>query len=452
MDESLKQKILSYNAQVPRYTSYPTAPHFAPFDAEGYGAWLGQLPAQGTGVSVYFHIPFCTEMCWYCGCHTTATRKYAPVEDYVTLLLREMDIAAGLLQARQKVRHVHFGGGSPSMLSPADFTRIMEKLRSLFDVAADAEIAIEADPRGVTHDRAEAYAAMGVNRASFGIQDFSPAVQASINRPQSYDTVAKAAERLRAFGIDRLNFDLMYGLPLQTLEDVRDTAEKSMALAPQRIALFGYAHVPWMKKHMRLIRDEDLPDAAARVDQFAASESVLSAHGMLPVGLDHFCMKGDDMLHARDAKKLARNFQGYTTDAAEILLGFGLSSIGRLPQGFAQNHANITEYSAAVLRGDLPTARGYAMTAEDRMRGDIISDLMCYLSADIGQILRRHGYAADMLDETLAGFADMETERLVQRHGRHLRVEPAARQMVRVAAARFDAYFTGGQKRHVQAA
>lgn len=452
MDENLKQKILSYNAQVPRYTSYPTAPHFAALTAQGYGDWLGQLPVQAAGVSVYFHIPFCTEMCWYCGCHTTATRKYAPVEDYVTLLLREMDIAAGFLPARQKLRHVHFGGGSPSMLSPADFTRIMEKLRALFDVADDAEIAIEADPRGVTHDRAEAYAAMGVNRASFGIQDFSPAVQAAINRPQSYDTVAKAAERLYDFGIDRLNFDLMYGLPLQTLDDVRATAEKSMTLAPERIALFGYAHVPWMKKHMRLIRDEDLPDAAARIDQFAASESILSAHGMLPVGLDHFCMAGDDMLRARDEKKLARNFQGYTTDAADVLLGFGLSSIGRLPQGFAQNHANITEYSAAVLRGDLPTARGYAMMGEDYLRSDVISDLMCYLSADIEQILQRHGYSADLFDKTLAGFADMEAEGLLQCKGRQLRIDPAARQMVRVAAARFDAYFTGGQKRHVQAA
>ena len=451
MDEALKQKILAYNAQVPRYTSYPTAPHFRPLVAADYGLWLEQLET-GQGISVYVHIPFCTQMCWYCGCHTTATRKYAPVEDYVTLLTREMRGVAALLPSRTRVRHIHFGGGSPSMLSPQDFTRIMETLRDLFDIMPDAEIAIEADPRGITYDRAEAYAAAGVNRASFGIQDFAPDVQVAINRVQSYDTVAKAAERLRGFGITRLNFDLMYGLPRQTLEHVADTAEKSLSLAPERIALFGYAHVPWMKKHMRLIRDEELPDAAARLEQFALSESVLLAAGMAAVGLDHFCARGDDMLQARDAKHLARNFQGYTTDSAPVLLGFGLSSIGRLAQGFAQNHANITEYSKAVLAGELPSARGCAVSAEDALRGEIISDLMCYLSADVGDILSRHGQPEDLFDATIEGLADMRADGLVTAAGRQLSVRPQARQIVRVVAARFDAYFGAQGGRHAQVA
>ncbi|MDP2206326.1 MAG: oxygen-independent coproporphyrinogen III oxidase [Alphaproteobacteria bacterium] len=447
----LKQKILAYNALVPRYTSYPTAPHFKPLAATDYAVWLDSL-APEAGISVYVHIPFCTEMCWYCGCHTTATRKYAPVEDYVTLLLREMRSVAARLPVRTQVRHIHFGGGSPSMLSPQDFARIMETLRELFDVTADAEIAIEADPRGITYDRGEAYAAAGVNRASFGIQDFAPDVQVAINRVQSYDTVARAAERLRGFGITRLNFDLMYGLPRQSLADVQDTAEKSLSLAPDRIALFGYAHVPWMKKHMRLIRDEDLPDAAARLDQFACAESVLLAAGMHPVGLDHFCTAHDDMLGARDGKRLARNFQGYTTDSAPVLIGFGLSSIGRLTQGFVQNHANITEYSAAVLAGALPVVRGCVLSAEDTLRGVVISDLMCYLCADIGAILQRHGQPEDLFDAIIDGLADMEADGLLTRCGRVLHVQGEARQMVRVVAARFDAYFTGQSGRHVQAA
>jgi len=451
MDNTLKQKILAYNAQVPRYTSYPTAPHFRPLAAADYALWLEQLET-GQGISVYVHIPFCTEMCWYCGCHTTATRKYAPVEDYVTLLRREMRGVAARLPSRTRVRHIHFGGGSPSMLSPQDFARIMETLRDLFDIMPDAEIAIEADPRGITYDRAEAYAAAGVNRASFGIQDFAPDVQVAINRVQSYDTVAKAAERLRGFGITRLNFDLMYGLPRQTLEHVADTAEKALSLAPDRIALFGYAHVPWMKKHMRLIRDEELPDAAARLEQFALSESVLLAAGMAAVGLDHFCAGGDDMLQARDAKHLARNFQGYTTDSAPVLLGFGLSSIGRLAQGFAQNHANITEYSTAVLAGELPSARGCAVSAEDALRGEIISDLMCYLSADVGDILSRHGQPEGRFDTIIEGLADMQADGLVSAAGKRISVRADARQMVRVVAARFDAYFGGQSGRHVQAA
>jgi len=448
---TLKQKVLAYNAQVPRYTSYPTAPHFKPLTVADYGDWLGAL-APAAGISVYVHIPFCTEMCWYCGCHTTATRKYAPVEDYITLLLREMRSVAVRLPALARVRHIHFGGGSPSMLSPQDFARIMDTLRKLFDVTADAEIAIEVDPRGITYDRAEAYAAAGVNRASFGIQDFAPEVQIAINRVQSYDTVAKAAERLCGFGITRLNFDLMYGLPRQSLVHVQETAEKSLSLAPDRIALFGYAHVPWMKKHMRLIRDEDLPDAAARLDQFACAESVMITAGMQPVGLDHFCTADDDMLRARDEKSLTRNFQGYTTDSAPVLMGFGLSAIGRLAQGFVQNRANITEYSAAVLAGELPVARGCARSAEDALRGEIISDLMCYLSADIGAVLQRHGQPEDLFDAIIDGLSDMEADGLLTRRGRALQVRADARQMVRVVAARFDAYFTGQSGRHVQAA
>lgn len=452
MNEHMKSKILAYNAQVPRYTSYPTAPHFKPLAAADYAAWLSRLEGDAHDLSIYIHIPFCAEMCWYCGCHTTATRKYAPIEDYVTLLLREMDIAAAFMPARGTVRHIHFGGGSPSMLYAPDFTRIMQKLRVLFDIAPDAEIALEADPRGITRDRAEAYAAAGVNRASFGVQDFSPAVQAAINRVQSYDTVARAAETLRGAGVAQLNFDLMYGLPLQTAADARASAEKALSLAPARVALFGYAHVPWMKKHMRLIREAELPDASARLDQFAAAEEALRAGGMQAVGLDHFCAAGDEMLRARGTRGLMRNFQGYTTDTARTLLGFGLSSIGRLPQGFAQNHANLTEYRAAVLRGELPAARGCAADGEDRLRAEIISDLMCYLEADVGAILRRHGRDAALFDGILSGFADMEADGLASRTGRLLRVHPAARQMVRVAAARFDAYFTGEKNRHVQAA
>ena len=451
ISEDMKNKILAYNAQVPRYTSYPSAPHFTSMADNGYAEWL-QTFTSAAPVSVYIHVPFCTEMCWYCGCHTTATRKYAPVEDYVTLLLREMKHVASQLPRRLPVAHIHFGGGSPTMLQPDDFLRIMSAVRDLFDVLPDAEIAIEGDPRGMTHDKCEAYAACGVNRVSLGVQDFAPHVQTAINRVQPYDVVAKSVDRLRGFGIENLNFDLMYGLPLQTLDDVADTAAKAMTLAPQRIALFGYAHVPWMKKHMRLIRDEDLPDASSRLDQFSHAENILAAAGMRAVGLDHFCAAGDSMLTAHKHRRLARNFQGYTTDISPVLLGFGLSSIGRMPQGFVQNHANITEYAASVLAGTLPTARGYALTPDDRLRGDIISDLMCYLDVDIAAIAARHGVDAALFDAALESLTDMQADGLAYVQGRGLRVPADVRQMVRVVASRFDAHFKSAPRRHVQAA
>lgn len=447
----MKNKILKYNAQVPRYTSYPTAPHFQPMVAETYDALLKMLPSD-EAVSVYIHIPFCVEMCWYCGCHTTATRKYAPIEDYVSLLLREIQIVAQTIETRLKISHLHFGGGSPSMLQPDDFRRIMAGLRQHFDFTDHAEIAIEADPRGVTHDKAEAYQECGINRASFGIQDFSPTVQAAINRPQSLSVVERAVARLQDFGIHRINFDLMYGLPLQTMECIEDTVEKSLRMSPSRIALFGYAHVPWMKKHMRLIRDEDLPDAAARIDQFALAEQRLVAAGMTAIGIDHFVRAEDDMLQALRDKKLARNFQGYTTDGASTLIGLGVSSIGRMPQGFVQNAANMTEYSAAILAGNMPTYRGRMINAEDKLRADIISDLMCYLQVDIAQKLTQHNYAPDYFATVLNSMADLQQDGLVTMAGSIITINPAARQAVRVVCARFDAYFTGQGQKHAQVA
>lgn len=451
MNSDKQAVILKYNAQVPRYTSYPTAPHFRPMEMTEVQPHLAALPADHP-VSLYLHVPFCHEMCWYCGCHTTATKKYAPVENYVTWLLREIRYVREQLPARLPVSHVHFGGGSPSMLLPQDFLSVMTALRDAFDILPDAEIAIEADPRGVSHDKAEAYAAGGVNRVSFGIQDFAPHVQKAINRVQSYETVEKSLSLCRRFGMTRVNFDLMYGLPLQTTEDVAQTVRLSMQLAPDRIALFGYAHVPWMKKHMRLIRDADLPDGAARLAQFARAEALLTAAGMLPVGIDHFVRAGDSMHAALQNRRLARNFQGYTTDGAETLLGFGASAISRLPAGFSQNAAHMTAYMQALKEKRLPVARGCILTAEDRMRADIIGTLMCYLSCDIGAVLQQHGFAQDMLDGVLEGMADLAADGVVQVQGRQIAVAPEMRQLVRVAAARFDAYFTRGQNRHVQAA
>lgn len=447
----LHNALLKHNAQVPRYTSYPTAPHFKAADVSAHATALQELDAN-VAVSLYVHVPFCREMCWYCGCNTSATRKYAPVEDYISLLLREIHIVRDVAGKRLPVSHVHFGGGSPSMLSPEDFLRLMDAIRENFAFANEAEIAIEADPRGITYDRAQAYARAGVNRGSFGIQDFSPVVQAAINRMQPLALVERAVGLFRQFGINDINFDLMYGLPLQTCDDVANTIEKSLQLSPQRIAMFGYAHVPWMKKHMRLIKDEDLPDAAERLKQFALAEKMLTTAGLQAVGIDHFVRSDDDMCRARDARQLMRNFQGYTTDRATTLIGLGASSISRMPDGFAQNAVTVTEYSQAVLDGKLAVAKSCALTQEDRLRADIISDLMCYLECNLQEKLEVHGYPADYFDTALSGMEDLATDGLISCTGRTIGVCPDARQAARVVAARFDAYLGAGVKRHAQVA
>lgn len=447
----LHAALLRHNAQVPRYTSYPSAPHFGGADVASHHAALAGLESTAP-ISLYVHIPFCKEMCWYCGCNTSATKKYAPIEDYMTLLLREVRLLHETIGARLPVAHLHFGGGSPNMLSPEDFLRLMDALRVHFDFREGAEIALEADPRGVSHDRAYAYAQAGVNRGSFGIQDFSPIVQAAINRMQPALLVQRAVDLFRAVGISDINFDLMYGLPRQICEDIAATVEKSMALAPSRISLFGYAHVPWMKKHMRLIRDEDLPDATERLRQFTLAEQMLVAAGLAPVGIDHFVRTDDVMCRARDERRLARNFQGYTTDSATTLLGIGASSISRLPDGFAQNATTVTEYGTAILGGRLPVAKSYTLTADDRLRAGIISDIMCYLECDIALHLAQADAPPDTFTDVMVGLQDLIDDGLVWRDENHVRVAPAARQAARIVAARFDAHLQKAAKRHTQVA
>lgn len=446
----MKDILLKYNQTVPRYTSYPTAPHFTDMTGQVREKWLQALLPQES-VSLYVHVPFCQEMCWYCGCHTAATRQYQPVSDYLTILKEEIHLVRASIGSSAPVAHLHFGGGSPSMLRAEDFKELMSCLKDSFSFGAETEIALEADPRGVTPEKVKEYAGCGVNRASFGIQDFTPEVQKAINRVQGFDTVSEALRLYRAEGIDRINFDLMYGLPLQTVDRVLSTVDLSLRLCPQRIALFGYAHVPWMKKHMRLIRDEELPDAGARIDQFEAAAEKLKSEGYHPIGIDHFVREDDEMFDAFQRKNLARNFQGYTTDRAETLIGLGVSSISRHAEGYVQNAANMVQYRERLSKESLPALRGIALTDEDRLRADIISDLMCYFEADVGSILDKRGFLKTHLDAVLALLKDMEEDGCLLLEDRRVTVLPRFRSIVRVVASRFDDRFTHSLKRHAQA-
>jgi oxygen-independent coproporphyrinogen-3 oxidase len=427
--------IEKYGGAVPRYTSYPTAPHFGPeVDADIYGKWLRSLPGNQE-LSLYIHIPFCDALCWFCGCNTKATQKYKPVSVYLDGLLREIDLVAGHLPPSPRVRHLHFGGGSPTLLNPIDFACLMTSIADRFRFFGDVEIAVEIDPRGVDSAKIRGYARAGVNRASLGIQDFDAAVQQAINRVQPYDQTAQVVSDLRAAGISSLNFDLMYGLPHQTVDGIVETVDQAVSLRPDRLALFGYAHVPWMKKHQRLIPSDALPEAEDRFRQQAAAVERLIGAGYMRVGLDHFARPDDSLAQAAIAGRLHRNFQGYTVDNADALIGLGASAIGALPQGYVQSHTDTRRYLDDVENDHLPVAKGLILSEEDRLRRSAIERLMCDLRLDAGD----DAYAP-LIETARDQLREFEGDKLISIEGGQLIVSDRGRPFVRQIAAVFDSY------------
>lgn len=427
---------LKYAVQnTPRYTSYPTAPHFHDgITADVYASWLGELDRRKPG-SLYVHIPYCREMCWYCGCSTRATRRKAPIAAYLETLIREIEQTAALAPERLRIGHLHFGGGTPTILSGPQLTQLMTTLRRRFDFTADAEIAIEIDPRVFTAELASSLAVLGFNRASIGVQTFDPAVQARINRTQSFDTVASCADELRRQGITRISFDILYGLPGQTRDSCIDTVRKALKLRPDRVSVFGYAHVPHMRRHQRLIDESELPQSTARVEQALAIAEALAGEDYVQIGIDHYARADDSLARLAAAKGVCRNFQGYTTDQSSFLIGFGASAISRLPRGYAQNTADVRDWSQAIESVQLATCRGIELSREDRVRGAVIERLMCDLEADIGAIAAREGTPLDLPD-----LADLEADGLVLCEGSRIAIPNSCRMLARIVAARFDAH------------
>jgi len=435
---------------VPRYTSYPTAPHFHDgVSAATYAEWLDAVSPKDT-LSLYLHVPFCREMCHYCGCHTKATRQDAPLRAYSATLGKEIGLVASHLTNAGPVRHIHWGGGTPSLLPRQDLIDLTGLLRVNFDLAPELEHAIELDPRLVGAELAETLALIGINRASLGVQDFDPGVQEAIGRVQPYETVRDAALHLRAAGVADLNFDLMYGLPAQTPATIVDTVEKTLSLAPGRIALFGYAHVPWMRKHQRLIDEALLPPAAERLRLAELARSELLKAGYVAVGLDHFARPDDSMAIALRAGSLKRNFQGYTTDQGDQLIGFGVSSIGKLSSGYVQNQGDVGNWRRSVEASRLPIAKGLALSVDDRLRGRIIEELMTSYACDLAPVCRSHGVSPAHLRESLEALEELQAEGLVRletgaNDNARIEVTEAGRPFVRLAAAAFDAYLADSQ-------
>ena len=442
------ERLTKYDRLVPRYTSYPTAPHFSTATGSAdYAAWLAGL-ADETPLSLYLHVPFCAALCLFCACHTTVVKKPEPLFAYAETLLTEIDLVADAIGRRLPVRHIHWGGGTPTALPPSAMRAIMDQLRLRFDVLPEAEVAVEIDPRTLTAEGVDCLASMGTNRASLGVQDFDPAVQDAIGRHQSLELTAACVAQLRAVGIGSLNLDLIYGLPHQTTEGVRRTIRQAMDLRPDRVAVFGYAHVPWMKKHQSLIPDSALPGREARFAQQQAADTTIRAAGYTAIGLDHFALPEDSLTRSFEGNRLKRNFQGYTTDDAPVLLGFGASSIGAQPQGYVQNHPGVPAWRDAIRAGTLPVARGIALTPDDRLRRDLIEQVMCGFAADIAGTVARHGANRSALADAEPALTEMAADGLIDWDGEQVTVTPAGRPFVRNVAAAFDAWLKPGAGRH----
>jgi oxygen-independent coproporphyrinogen-3 oxidase len=440
--------IAKYGKPVPRYTGYPTAPHFSPrIDSQVYAGWLGELTAD-TPLSLYLHVPFCAELCLFCGCHTAVVRRPEPAAAYARSLLDEIDLLADAIGRPLGVHHIHWDGGTPHAL-PAEWLRaIHHRVTERFVLRPDAEIAVEVDPRTLDAASLEAFAAIGVTRASLGVQDFDAKVQRSIGRIQSCETTAACAEHLRGIGVRSINLDLMYGLPHQTEDSLAATVGAALALGPDRLAVFGYAHVPWMKKQQVLLPEAALPDAVSRHAQCRAAGQRIRDAGYQPIGLDHFARPTDELAVAARMRRLRRNFQGYTTDDAPVLLGLGTSAIGALPQGYVQNAPAVPVWRDAIRARRLPIARGVALTGEDRLRREVIEHIMCGFAVDLAAVAARHGAVADTLMEAASVLTPMEHDGLLCWSGHRLGVTQTGRPFVRTIAAAFDAYLRSGIARH----
>ena len=433
---------------LPRYTSYPTALAFqpAPDDAD-IRRWLGDIQSHDT-LSIYAHIPFCERLCWYCGCHTSVPNGYARVARFLDHLKREIDLWGEALPAHAGTAHLHFGGGSPNSLNTGDFADLLALLATRFRLRPGAEVAVELDPGTLQREFAGGLGAAGVTRASLGVQTFDPEVQRLVNRIQPVEQVATAVDDLRGGGVAAINFDMMYGLPGQTCANVAASMATALALAPDRVALFGYAHVPWMKKHQAVIRDADLADVSGRWAQAEAAESVLAAHGYVRIGMDHYA-RPDDPMTARLAEgTLHRNFQGYTDDPSSVLIGVGPSAISSLPFAYAQNRLRVDDWAADIAAGRLPVGRQLETTSDDRLRRTVIERLMCDLQVDVGAVCLDHGREVSTLDPAIAGARALTADGLCQVEGRRVRVPSDMARLVRVVAACFDNRSVIAPKRH----
>lgn len=428
-----------YPTAVPRYTSYPTAPHFS----EGLGVsvfndLLGNLNVDEP-ISIYIHIPYCDKLCWFCGCNTKHTLKYAPVARYMNYLIREIDLLGQKLDFKPKIQQIHLGGGSPSLLKSDDFSRLRHALDEVFHFLPHSEISVEIDPSDVSEDMLLGVKEFGVTRASIGVQDFHSDVQAAINRPQSFELTRDVVTSLREMGIKSINIDALYGLPRQSFARLMDTISKCISLAPDRMALFGYAHVPWVKKHQNMIAQDDLPDSHARFEHSMAASRALIGAGYVGIGIDHFAKPDDRLAIAARTGRIHRNFQGYTTDECKTLVALGGSSIGRTENGFYQNAVATSSYETKIENVEIAAVKGLLLSEDDKVRSHIIERIMCDFKIDFKQ-LRSLSSSVDTYRDIAMNFIAEDPFNLVSMDDDMFEIQSDGKPFTRIIASQFDAH------------
>ena len=428
-----------FDARVPRYTSYPTAPQFAGgVGPETFVQWVEAIPA-GSSISLYLHVPFCRRLCWFCACRTQGTSSDEPVRAYAKVLKAEIALLKRHLAPGVRLSRLHWGGGTPTLM-PADMMRdLADTVFDAVPMAEGAEFSVEIDPNEVDADRLDALVASGMNRASIGVQDFDPEIQKTIGREQSYELTKEVADMIRDRGVPSLNADILYGLPFQTNPRIADSVQKLLTLSPDRVALYGYAHVPWMSRRQQMIPSDAMPTPQERLDLFETARKLFVWDGYDEVGIDHFARPSDGMAKAAKAGTLRRNFQGYTDDTAPVLVGLGASSISRFPQGYAQNASATAAHTKAIREGHFSTHRGHAFAGEDQLRGRIIEALMCDFRVERAEILACFAVTEARLDQ-LFGAAAAAFPGMVTLDETGLAILPQARPLTRMVARAFDTY------------
>lgn len=446
------QLIQKYNVPGPRYTSYPPATQFREdFGAELAEAEMRRVHQPPRGLSLYFHLPFCETLCWFCGCTTVITLDHDRGRTYVNHLDREMAAVSPLLQPHRQVVQLHWGGGTPTFLRPDEIRHLGTAIRSHFAFHPEAETSVEIDPRRLTADHVAALAEVGFNRASLGVQDFDPQVQQAIHRLQSRDLTAQAIDWLRDSGFRSINVDLIYGLPHQTPASFERTLDTVLDLSPERFAVFNYAHVPWMKPQQKIFdKRAVLPSPETKLDVLKrVTERLTGDAGYVYIGMDHFARPDDELAVAQRNRTLQRNFQGYSTRGGADILGFGMSAISQTNEAYWQNLKDLPAYTAALDQGRLPVSRGCQLTPEDRIRRAVIMEIMCNLGLDFAKLDATLGIdVAQRFATEIAGLSDMEQDGLLRRTPAGIEISDLGRLLVRNIAMRFDAYLpTPGERR-----
>ena len=432
--------IRKYNVAAPRYTSYPPATHFVEMDGQTILERMQANAGSAKDLSLYFHLPFCYSLCWYCGCTTVITSNQSASARYLEYLGRELAILAPLIGRERKAVQLHFGGGTPTFLLPDEIRALGALIRSHFTLDATIEAGVEIDPRRLTRDHVTALREAGFNRASMGVQDFDPQVQLAVHRIQPKAQTEQSIVWLREAGFASLNVDLIYGLPHQTAESFAKTLDEVIAMQPDRLAVFNYAHVPWMKPAQKILKV--LPTPEMKLELLKLTVERLTSSGYCYIGMDHFARADDELAIAQRNKTLQRNFQGYSTRGNTDIYAFGMSSISQADGAYWQNQKDLPLYYGALDAGAAPISKGYVLTDDDSIRREVISRLMCDLGLDYAKISEQLGVDfTSRFARELASLADLQADGLIETDACGLRVTDLGRLLIRNIAVRFDAYF-----------